>query len=80
MYTYIKHSADPMLKSDALDLWSKAEGKISWSLSKFREPFNYTQYLFPDYSIFKGHWKEGIYDFCYYAIGKTDEYKTAEFE
>ena len=38
------------LKSDCEELWQKAEDKIRWSISKFREPFNFTQYLFPDYS------------------------------
>lgn len=41
-YFYIKHSADPMLRSVCLELWDKVGDKILKSLTKFREPFNYT--------------------------------------
>lgn len=66
-YFYIKHSADPMLKSVCLELWEKAEVEIYRSLSKFREPFNFTQYLFPDYSIMTNRYKFGEFDFQYYT-------------
>lgn len=74
-YFYIKHSADPMLKSDCEELWKKAENKIRWSISKFREPFNFTQYLFPDYSIMKDHWKEQKFDFRYFKMNEFESIK-----
>jgi hypothetical protein len=74
-YFYIKHSADPMLKSDCEELWQKAEDKLRWSISKFREPFNFTQYLFPDYSIMKGHWKEQHFDFRYFKMNEFGSIK-----
>lgn len=36
--------------------------------TKFREPFNYTQYLFPDYGIMTGRGCIGQYSFKYVAL------------
>ena len=41
-YLYIRHSATPLLKSSCEEVWEKAEDKIFDSITRFREPFNYT--------------------------------------
>lgn len=72
-YFYIRHSADPMLRSDALELWKKEGESILGSLTKFREPWNMTQYLFPDYSIMKGNWVEGEFNFKYLKMRNLED-------
>lgn len=72
-YFYIRHSCDPMIKSDCLEIWDKEKDKIEWSLTKFRQPFNFTQYLFPDYSIMLGHWHEKYFDFAYFKMQSVED-------
>ena len=50
-YFYIKHSMDPMLKSICEEVHQKVGDEIFKKCTKFREPWNFTQYLFPDYTI-----------------------------
>ena len=50
-YFYIRHSIDPMLKSICDEVHEKAGDQICKKCTKFREPFNFTQYLFPDYAV-----------------------------
>lgn len=73
-YFYIKHSMDPMLKSVCEEVHQKASDVIQKKCTKFREPFNFTQYLFPDYAIMTNRSVEGIYPFKYF---KLYDYKRA---
>lgn len=41
------HSLTPMLKETWEYLWRKGRGEISWSISPFREPKNFNQWLCP---------------------------------
>ena len=50
-YFYIGHSMTPMLKSVFEEVHQKAYGKILEKCTKFREPWNFNQYLFPDYAL-----------------------------
>lgn len=50
-YFYIAHSMDPMLKSACDEIHEKAGDEILRRCTKFREPWNFTQYLFPIYSL-----------------------------
>ena len=74
-YLYIRHSATPLLKSSCEAVWEKAEDKIFDSITRFREPFNYTQYLFPDYDILRGNFVESTYDFEYYVLSDASYIK-----
>lgn len=67
-YFYIKHGFDPMLKSVCGEMYGKAKGEINRSISKFREPFNFTQYLYPDYSLMTGRGVRGGYSLKYIIL------------
>ena len=56
---------DPMLKSVCEEVHAKAGDRIRKVCTKFREPFNYTQYLFPDYALLTGRGALGLYSFKY---------------
>lgn len=74
-YFYIRHSFDPMLKSSCEEVWNKVGHKIERAVTKFREPFNYTQYLFPDYDVLRGNYDEKEFDFCYCKMINIDSVK-----
>ena len=67
-YFYIKHSMDPMLKSVCEEVWEKSGDEIMKRCTKFREPFNYTQYLFPVYGLLSGRGVLGTYSFHYFSM------------
>ena len=67
-YFYIQHSMDPMLKSICEEVHQKANDQILKKCTKFREPFNYTQYLFPIYSILTNRCVLKKYSFTYFNI------------
>lgn len=67
-YFYIKHSMDPMLKSCCEEVWEKGGCEIERRVTKFREPFNYTQYLFPDYTLMTNRASLGTYSFRYFSV------------
>lgn len=67
-YFYIKHSMDPMLKSVCEEVWEKGGDEIMKRCTKFREPFNYTQYLFPVYGLLSGRGVLGTYSFRYFSM------------
>lgn len=71
-YFYIRHSFDPMLKSSCEEVWNKVGYKIERMVTKFREPFNYTQYLFPDYDVLRGNYVDKKFDFCYCKMTSID--------
>ena len=50
-YFYIRHSMSPLLKSYCDDIHVKAGDEIFKRCTKFREPWNFTQYLFSDYIL-----------------------------
>lgn len=66
-YFYIKHSMDPMLKSVYGEVHRKAGDEIFKKCTKFREPWNFTQYLFPDYALMTGRASLGHMSFKYFA-------------
>lgn len=57
-----------MLKSVCGEMYGKAKGEINRSISKFREPFNFTQYLYPDYSLMTGRGVRGGYSLKYIIL------------
>lgn len=67
-YFYIKHSMDPMLKSVCKEVHKKARDEIFKKCTKFREPWNFTQYLFPDYALMVGRASLGRMPFKYFAM------------
>lgn len=67
-YFYIKHSMDPMLKSICEEVHEKAGDEILKKCTKFREPWNFTQYLFPDYALMVGRSSLGHMPFKYFAM------------
>lgn len=73
-YFFIKHSMDPMLKSIYEEVHNKAENEIQEKCTKFREPWNFTQYLFPDYAILsnKGVLCEDTWSFRYLSLNNID--------
>ena len=70
-YFYIQHSMDPMLKSICEEVHQKASSQILKKCTKFREPFNYTQYLFPIYSVLTKQCIFKKYSFAYFNISDT---------
>ena len=50
-YFYIKHSVSPMLKSCCEEVHENAGDEIHKRCNKFRQPWNFTQYLFTDYTL-----------------------------
>ena len=78
-YFYIKHSMDPMLKSMCEEVWQKGGDEIMRRCTKFREPFNFTQYLFPDYTLLKNNATLGKYSFKYF-VASDESYVQHEFE
>lgn len=71
-YFYVRHSPTPLLKSDCEEIFSAAEKDILYSLTKLREPFNFTQYLFSDYSMMKGNYASGGFPFAFYTVLELD--------
>ena len=69
----IKHSADPMLVSSGRELFGKVGAEIIDRCTRFREPFNCTQYLFPDYEILKGNYVEDLFDYQYCSLVNQEE-------
>ena len=55
---------DPMLKSVLEEVHEKAGEEIYRSCTKFREPWNFIQYLFPDYALMPNRGIEGIWSFA----------------
>lgn len=72
-YFYNEHSMTPMLKSSCLELHDKVGNQIVDKCTKFREPWNCTQYLFPDYIIMTDRAKFGNYDFRYFTTDRVLE-------
>lgn len=64
----------PMLKSVFDEIHEKAGDTIIDSCTKFREPFNYTQYLFPIYSFFTGRASLGNMSYRYFSVGNDFGY------
>ena len=58
-----KHSMSPMLKSVFEEVHSYAGTEIFKNCTKFREPWNFTQYLFPDYALLTEKAVEGQWSF-----------------
>ena len=64
-YFYIKHTMSPMLKSCCEEVHEQAGDEIHKKCNKFREPWNYTQYLFPDYTLMSKRAVLGKMSLCY---------------
>ena len=64
-YFYIKHSMSPMLKSCCEEVHEKASDEIHKKCNKFRQPWNFTQYLFPDYTLMSKRAVLGQMSLCY---------------
>lgn len=64
-YFYIKHSMSPILKSCCEEVHKKAGDEIHRKCNKFRQPWNFTQYLFPDYTLMSKRAKLGKMSLCY---------------
>lgn len=71
-YFYIAHSMDPMLKSVCEEVHSKAGGEILKRCTKFREPWNFTQYLFPDYAVMTGGAALGKMPLAYFTTNNAN--------
>ena len=67
-YRLPKHSMSPMLKSVFEEVHEKTGEEIYRSCTKFREPWNFTQYLFPDYMLLSGKAVEGEWSFRYFRL------------
>lgn len=76
-YRFPWHHAAPYLKSSCLELMEKMHDEIDRSCSKFRFPFNFTQYLYADYMLLTGkvHEVDDVH-FRYYRM--TEFCSTAE--
>lgn len=72
-YFYNEHSMTPMLRSSCLELHDKVGNQIVDKCTKFREPWNCTQYLFPDYIIMTDRAKFGNYNYRYLTTDRVDE-------
>ena len=68
LYWIIQHGINPMLKSIYEEVHQKAKDRIIKSCTKFREIWNFTQYLFPDYAFMTGHAVEGKIDMTYVRL------------
>lgn len=64
-YFYIKHSMSPMLKSCCEEVHRLAGDEIHKRCNKFRQPWNFTQYLFPDYTLMSKKAVLGKMSLCY---------------
>lgn len=64
-YFYIKHSMSPMLKSCCEEVHQLAGDEIHKKCNKFRQPWNFTQYLFPDYTLMSKRAVLGKMSLCY---------------
>ena len=62
---YIKHSMSPMLRSCCEEVHEKAGDEIHKKCNKFRQPWNFTQYLFPDYTLMSKRAVLGKMSLCY---------------
>lgn len=71
-YFHIVHGPAPISNKDALELWDSIGDRIENSLTKFREPWNFNQYLFSDYSIMKGHWMKSKSKLEYLEMNEFD--------
>lgn len=49
-FLQVRHSMTPMLKSICEEVHSRGGDEIIDKCTKFREPWNFNQYLFPDYA------------------------------
>ena len=58
----------PMLKSVLEEVHEKADEEIYRSCTKFREPWNFIQYLFPDYALMTKRGIEGVWSFSYFRL------------
>lgn len=67
-YILTKHSMSPMLKSIFEEVHIKAKDQIFKSCTKFREPWNFTQYLFPNYALFTKKAITGNWSFQYFRL------------
>ena len=67
-FFYIKHSMSPMLKRAFEEVHEKAGYRILKRCTKFREPWNFTQYLFPDYAVMSGLGVLGEMSFRYFTV------------
>lgn len=63
----------PMLKSVFEEVHSHAGPEIFKSCTKFREPWNFTQYLFPDYALLTEKAVEGHWSFQYFRLDECQE-------
>ena len=50
------HSIAPILKSSCEHLWQRGQQEILQSISKFREPKNFNQYIYAWYQFFSGQY------------------------
>lgn len=67
-YYYVKHGMSPMLKSCCEEVHSKAGELLFEKCTKFRAPWNFTQYLFPDYALMSSKAVLGKMDIAYLRI------------
>ena len=65
-YIYTKHSMSAILRSACMELHGKVGDEIIKRCTKFREPWNCTQYLFPDYILLTNRAVIGEYSFKYF--------------
>lgn len=69
----IRHGMSPMLKSIYKEVHSRAEDEILSKCTKFREPWNLTQYLFPVYSLMVSRAKLGAMPLQYFSTQDVDD-------
>ena len=72
-YFYNEHSMTPMMKSVCMELHDKVGSQIVDKCTKFREPWNCTQYLFPDYAIMTDRARLGNYNYRYLTTDRVGE-------
>ena len=74
-----QHICSPMLKSDCEDLSRLAGADIEASITRLRDPRNLNQYLFLDYSLFRGHAENRRISKKHISMAVYTPFRIAEF-